>query len=1553
MLNQDLRPFYMPFLEVSIKMLAECPLGSFAMLLLDASLKIANTQETPRLNEMPSFLRAQELLQEILDSGISLTEVATSGWMIFNQVSVLRTAVQRRGHGLDVVGTCAQIPLPESLPARMLQTMLEGVSFLPVGAYSILQLFLRDANLVGAKVPLCSFAGPAMHLLVAYSSLQQTAPDQAQLPVPGAPASPKDEAAQMIQLGDEQLRVALLAESAATGSTGTVGALALMLVTPWPIPEVLDLLSHPGRVNMEVQTAMEDLLHLEEGHPLWDKAQSGRSSYFFRVNPYREMVSDMVRYTKMPFCGLRPFLRMVADVAKAAMSAGCATPGVYLEDSRTCEFTFVEGGPHLGDCAMWATTVLRLAGVQTRSIAFEPLQDAAALFQQSVLENGLASHVSVQNAALGQSSGTMTELIHFRGHNGQATVNGEDFPSQDRREVVTIQAQQLALDDEIPPSWPHIDALKLSVNGAERNTLAGARKLLSKRRICSVLMHATKCKRGRRPASEDPAPGNVSKFAYDLMMFLEEGHRQVHSMPFQVNAVALSTALAACEVAGRWEIALQLIAERAEILDLACLNCAINCCERGSQWKHALAVFDKVCGSRIQTNGKGGILLGSEEEAAKGLPGVWPLQLLWCTELLVVRGLLRPNSAPAQADPSSSSRPKSGRGSGTPVQSVASGARVDTTPQRPMEPALLDLLEDCPRDVSLWLEGLRVQTCADVCHMWHSGTEMVEEYEAGERMSADMAFKLAMMWTLASQRSAVQRDQAVQALVSERESTCPSRPVLSLETAPTDPARAPIRSMVATGLTSAVPPRIISANADPHVKEQAVKEVKIQALFQLALEDLLDLQSLGTTVQALQDPLRLQAFKDSVMTSAQRLGVERIGALTSALKRWKRYALDKGYSVKSPSPLQLNEFLRSVSSGGPTAATSMYQAFKWFQHNMGINFQVDLFLLSTFRFHAQGHTGAQAKEMELWEILNLIFMAKKASGTRLLVLAFYAQRSTLQQTSGAAMRFTCRQGKSRRQGSRPAYDWVTTEAFCGRHCCWKRRTFGRFTTPLPCSSTSLCREHATLSSSVGAFWKWGLEQQEATNAGYNRLRRFMPTLAGCLQVSKEDLQAVGSWIELPAGGGPQGKDRRERAALPMGLHYSGQKTHRSAVVKLKLWKRFMFLARRKMSGMALTQDGLLTPKSWMWPEFCQDHLNAPEGGDEIAEEEIFTAPVNKADRGLATCFEAANIEAAWRDEFLHKHRIQTLDDFVYMVTHGEWERSLTELVDSCSGLKSNRVILSRFKAAWESGSAAVKQAAQPASKGAADQLDEMLPESTLATVSRDFRTRYSHDVTTKGVGQWLAFKAFFPCEHWSIVLGMISGRQWSWPLHILQVMQCGNMVPPLVAGSIALDAAADWKLTLYLLDEMQGPAQSDSEIMALVVAACQEQQRHEQLGRLLEDAWTGDTLNQTSQDSQEATVEAIRLWCSQQAAAFGTALNPHLRDMDVYEHNDAKEGKGRGRVRRLTTAQEMDGIFDDPELTEQVYFLALSKDQNCGRAKRHFNIAAGRPPTAMLEDRGM
>ena len=559
-----------------------------------------------------------------------------------------------------------------------------------------------------------------------------------------------------------------------------------------------------------------------------------------------------------------------------------------------------------------------------------------------------------------------------------------------------------------------------------------------------------------------------------------------------------------------------------------------------------------------------------------------------------------------------------------------------------MEPSLLDLLTDCPRDVPLWLENLGVQTCADVHHMWKSGGAMTEEYEAGERLPADHAFTLAMVWTLCSKKASMDRDQTIQTLVSERESVYPDRPVLRLESTPTDPARTPIRSMVATGMIVAVPPRVISASAAPHVKEQATKEVKVQTLFQLVLESFLDLQSLGTTVQALQDPLRLQAFKNSVMVSTQRLGVERIGALTSALRRWKRYALDKGYSVQSPSPLQLSEFLRSISTGGPTAATSMYQAMKWFQVNMGIAFQVEHFLLTPFKFHAAGHTGTQAKELDPWEMMNLIFMAQKATGTRLLVLCFFlqsaiscirfehAQRSSLQETAPTAMRFKCSQGKSRRQGARPAYDWVTTEiewqgfsllATLRDYLANEALPDSQFLWPaLLLEASDLWQVHDSTALLIdkkmsrarylelfrGCLLEMGLDRQEAISAGYNRLRRFMPTLAGCLQASPEELQAVGSWIELPAGGGPQPRDRREKATMPMGLHYSGQKAHRSAMVKLKLWKRFMFLARNRLSSLALTSEGLLAPKSWTWPELCEDHQRLPVGEETLPVEDIFT-----------------------------------------------------------------------------------------------------------------------------------------------------------------------------------------------------------------------------------------------------------------------------------------------------------------------------------------------------------
>mmetsp|Transcript_64660 Transcript_64660/g.115014 ORF Transcript_64660/g.115014 Transcript_64660/m.115014 type:complete len:723 (-) Transcript_64660:62-2230(-) len=537
MLNQDLRPFYVPFTQIDLQTLASCPAGALAMFLFDAYLKLSNSPERPSLGKMPSFLRAEAAFEGMLRNGkLTLSGIADSGWMIYFQMSGVRSSALRRGGAGAAEATrvashpCLEVPAPGSASSRILQSLVGVVEFKSIGPTAGLRLLLSGQDDV---MPRCGLARAALALSQAYSAHQYCDVPEEELSkrVPGTAPGPGEEARMLRKLGDEWAMEEL------TPAKSPLKILALLVATPWPMIEVLELLSHNGRVMLTVDQAMKRLMGLPADHLLLMRAlsapkgngpQAHRRQYVFRVNPYREMVSDMVRYTKLPFCGLRPFMRMVADVARAGIEAGCPA-GKGAESASLCEFSFVEGGPHLGDCALWAATALGMAGVQLKAIAFEPLPDASALFAQSVAENGYAGRVSVRPAAMGERGGEPVELIYFHGHNGQATVNGAEFPSQNRQEVSTVMAPQVALDDELPATWPLLDSLKLSVNGAERNTLAGARRLLSQRRICSVLMHATKCKRGRRPPSEDPAPGDptASKFSHELMQYLHEGNLDV------------------------------------------------------------------------------------------------------------------------------------------------------------------------------------------------------------------------------------------------------------------------------------------------------------------------------------------------------------------------------------------------------------------------------------------------------------------------------------------------------------------------------------------------------------------------------------------------------------------------------------------------------------------------------------------------------------------------------------------------------------------------------------------------------------------------------------------------------------------------------------------------------------------------------------------------------------------------------------------------------------------------------------------------------------------
>lgn len=144
--------------------------------------------------------------------------------------------------------------------------------------------------------------------------------------------------------------------------------------------------------------------------------------------------------------------------------------------------------------------------------------------------------------------------------------------------------------------------------------------------------------------------------------------------------------------------------------------------------------------------------------------------------------------------------------------------------------------------------------------MWASGQSMVEEYEkqAG-RLPAEEAFGLALMYQKAVRFAATAMAASVATMVDERTSSTRQRPALTLEAAPTTSIPAKLRRIVAAGGAASSAPVLDELVAvDPHTKEKAAVQVKLDSMFQFVLENLLDLRELGLNWQMLQDPVRLQ-----------------------------------------------------------------------------------------------------------------------------------------------------------------------------------------------------------------------------------------------------------------------------------------------------------------------------------------------------------------------------------------------------------------------------------------------------------------------------------------------------------------------------------------------------------------------------------------------------------------------------------------------------------------------------------------------------------------------
>ena len=132
----------------------------------------------------------------------------------------------------------------------------------------------------------------------------------------------------------------------------------------WPLAFYADRMSYTGRVLISDGSLLHNLhaSSWKTDDQVRKPFDTDHSLFEFHVFPHREMASDALRTTRTPFCGMPPFLSFVESYIHS-----CHQHNSSKEDNGCERFTFVEGGPHLGDCSLWTASVLRKAGTNSIS----------------------------------------------------------------------------------------------------------------------------------------------------------------------------------------------------------------------------------------------------------------------------------------------------------------------------------------------------------------------------------------------------------------------------------------------------------------------------------------------------------------------------------------------------------------------------------------------------------------------------------------------------------------------------------------------------------------------------------------------------------------------------------------------------------------------------------------------------------------------------------------------------------------------------------------------------------------------------------------------------------------------------------------------------------------------------------------------------------------------------------------------------------------------------------------------------------------------------------
>ena len=472
-----------------------------------------------------------------------------------------------------------------------------------------------------------------------------------------------------------------------------------------------------------------------------------------------------------------------------------------------------------------------------------------------------------------------------------------------------------------------------------------------------------------------------------------------------------------------------------------------------------------------------------------------------------------------------------------------------------------------------------IQTDADLACFWTSEEEILQAYPE------DFAGLIVRAWVLANQ--CFQRDSDRQPL------QFPPKPAISVPLAARPKKRCLPPALLQSKVCRLRGPQPVASAQPVHVESQRSQQVQL----------ILDVVVASGSSNLKFAPTELRSRSEILplfVRLLDKVSDARFAALLSTLKRWIRYAechlpVDTPYWM--PSAMSLAAFLQQVAQGGPTASVNVFHGLKWWVDHMGIPLPVQDPLVAMYKYPPTGHAAKQRTPIALAVFLCLCQRLESSTGTVKAFIAWalllgtaclrfaHLQRSVQLRCENSLLSALCKKGKRRQQGVQQPFVWCVP-ACSAPHVCIAPTLLleygelvvakpdvdfiipdlqlpksGRLEPGTPklarkMSRAKFCDLARSLLSAIG------VQDEDLDQLSSYSFRRFMPTLADCLDAPYEAYEArlaVGNWVEATAD-----RVTAQKAGSSMPIRYSDEKAITAGMTKLRMLVSLDIVRQRVM-----------------------------------------------------------------------------------------------------------------------------------------------------------------------------------------------------------------------------------------------------------------------------------------------------------------------------------------------------------------------------------------------------